>query len=281
MSEQCPFCPHKFPPHVQVCPHCGQPSRFPNVVAVGKTDKREVLDARYREACSQARSRNTESVVQAFEDHVQQQAKVCIARPLGEVERLCASQNNVYVSFYAEVAAGSRLPEDQGWDRWRQVADAIFFPNYQGEIRFGALSLNDAGPSKYGEAFMVLAETMIAHRTTLFETNSARYVKENPTITEAPSDKVAVWEDRAKLAVAKLAGDVGVDTDVADFPAILLKDGPHDGDDFIEAHVYGPISSRTLSKVTFAPSSAKSRKKVFFKNMQRKLENMGIAMEMP
>ncbi|MBF8271537.1 MAG: hypothetical protein HW380_642 [Magnetococcales bacterium] len=279
MPQQCQECSLEIPVYVGSCPHCARPSLFPNVTDAGQPEKRQALAGRYQQACSEASSRGAGGEVHAFAEQVEQNAKVCIARYAWEVKRLVASEHHVYGSFYQEVDAGLRLPEENSWDSLRKVADQIVLPHYQKEIRFGCLSLNNAGPGKYGEAFLALEKKMIEHRTTLFETNSARYIGDNPGLKELPPGMQAVWEDRARLAVAKLAVYIGVGTTAGDFPAILLKDAPHDGDEYIEAHVYGSITIRTVGQVTFSSVVKKEHTRVFFRNIKRKLKIMNIVME--
>ena len=61
----------------------------------------------------------------------------------------------------------------------------------------------------------------------------------------------ATWPDRARLAVAKLGGRVEPDASSDSFPRLLLSCGGAgpENDDYVEVHVYGSITARTLERV--------------------------------
>jgi len=95
---------------------------------------------------------------------------------------------------------------------------------------------------------------MIAHRASVFEENSVLFMERHGvTLTQAedlPQGYRAPWKDRGKLCVAKLAQKIDQGTPTDELPGILLRQGstPED-DEFVEVHVGGPMTVRTLERV--------------------------------
>ena len=81
----------------------------------------------------------------------------------------------------------------------------------------------------------------------------------------------------AKLCVAKLAGRIDGSTRPAAFADLLLREGatPED-DEFVEVHVGGPMTVRTLARVLVKPGA---RRTVIGKALQAKLEKFGVSLE--
>jgi hypothetical protein len=104
---------------------------------------------------------------------------------------------------------------------------------------------------------------MIAERTSVFEENSALFVERHdvkisrkPNI---PKGYRAVWTQRAVLAIAKLHGRIDSATTPDKYSEILLKPGASsEEDDFIEVHIFGPMTVLTMEQVTvMAPRASK------------------------
>lgn len=106
-----------------------------------------------------------------------------------------------------------------------------------------------------------LRENLIAHRVSVFPENSAVYVYRHGV--NFPSGSRGTWAERGKLCVAKLAGQITDATRPDQFSTILRQPGPMGLDDnFVEAHLFGPMTFATFQKVTatrtgIRPSSAK------------------------
>ncbi len=93
---------------------------------------------------------------------------------------------------------------------------------------------------------------MIERRASVFEANSFEIlVKKVVMLNEdVPKGLRSTWKRRGKLATSKLAPAFTELTTKVDYPAIL-----DDGDkDFIEVHVFGKISHRTIEKVVVVDS---------------------------
>ena len=170
--ETCEYCGFEVAPFLDRCPHCARPSRFPNVIQANSAEEQQALERRYEAARNEARARGVETILSQFEEAVAQQSRAVIARPLEEVSRLANSDRELYAGFYDLVRAGTRIPSDDQWDRYRGRMDEALFPHYKDYIRFAALCLDDKGLINYGECSLVLRNDMIEHRATVFEENS-------------------------------------------------------------------------------------------------------------
>jgi hypothetical protein len=124
---------------------------------------------------------------------------------------------------------------------------------------------------------------MIQHRATIFEENSTLWMKRHD-IKMAEADNLprgyrSTWNERHKLAIAKLAGGMSSATRDTDFPSILLKQGgSSDVDEFIEVHVYGPLTIRSFERVTLPVGSTRA-KRVIRQSLEADLTKAGIETE--
>ena len=255
---QCAECGNDFPISEIHCPHCGRPSLFPNVVAAGLDVERQALQARYDAAKKEAANRGAAGTVERFE-RVCEQSVAVIARSLDEAFRLASSDLELYATYYQlqTLRVPRGLPEGPGepnWDKIRAVADEAQFGKEKQEIRFAALSLDRVGLASYGECTLVLRDEMIAHRASAVEENSLVFMERHDVkvwgAADLPHGYRATWPERARLCVAKLGKKLAAGTKPADFATILLKKGATSlEDEFVEVHIFGPMTVRTLAKV--------------------------------
>lgn len=206
-----------------------------------------------------------------------QGSKAVIARPLRDVERLAASDRELYPTFYGLTEAEVRLPFGDRWDRLRRLADEALFPGYKEHIRFAALSLDGAGLSGFGDCSLTLRDDMTAHRASVFEDNSASFLERHGY--KPPPGCRALWEERARLCVAKRAEEIPAGTPDSDFPGVLLQQGSQsDEGRFVEVHVWGPMSIRTVERVLFTGNGRKYRK-AFLLELRDRLAEAGATLE--
>ncbi len=259
----CSECTCEFPASCDRCPHCARPSLFPNVRAAELSWEREALEERYTRGVAEAASRHADATLAAFESELARSHAV-IARDIHELMRLTTSDREVYASYYELTDSGIRIPAGDRWDVLRVATDQALFPGYKERIRFAALALDAEGLARYGNCSLVLRDSMIAHRASVFEENSVMWmVRRSRSIDDLDSVEPgfrATWPERARLAVAKLAGKLEPDTSPDLFPRLLLSCGPAGADDeYVEVHVYGPLTVRALAQVKIRPPRTKRR----------------------
>ena len=226
------------------------------------------LDLRFEQARTNTKSVGAEKVFSEFCNAVRS-SKAVVSLPLRRIHQLVSSDNSLYETFYQSVEADSRLPEINEWDSIRQSVDALVFPHYFKEIRFGALTLDGLGVAKYGGLSIVLRDVAIRNRTSVFEENTIEFVKKHvPQGSAIPAGYRAVWDARDRLAAAKIAPEFCSSTKKEDFPSLLL-----DGDDFIEVHIFGPIHRRAIEKLTGKRPRHKSDR-VLLKSIERKVKEV-------
>jgi len=272
-STLCEYCQHEVPLAWNHCPHCARPGLFPNVKAAQTPAEKDALEKRYQKARRNGAARGADLEIENFEKATAT-SKAVLARPARELDRLAASPQELFSTYYKLLEAEVRLPHGNQWDLLRAIADEALFPGYKREIQFAALSLDGVGLSNYGECSFVLRDDMIAHRASAFEANSALLMKRKKY--ELPPGFRATWEERAKLCVAKLAEKINSGAPESQFVGLLLQAGPTSQDDsFIEVHVWGPMSLWTVERVVLSASGRKS----FRKALRDRLKAVGVVLE--
>ena len=198
--------------------------------------ERDALGKRHQAAHADVDHRGCGPVLDQFEEAVRH-SSAALTRPWGTAQALLSSDDVLYATFHQLVTAEARQPEDNEFDRARPGVDATLFPHYHEQIRFAALSLDGRGAGSYGGCSIVLKESIIAHRTTVFEENSLVFCRRHRVVAGGPLPPGyrAVWDERARLAAAKLYKEIDDQTGPDDFPKLLLKQAGKTGqDDFIE-----------------------------------------------
>ena len=273
---QCPQCRSEIAPHWRNCPHCEEFLGFPNVRAAGAPGEKAELDRRYASARGDARHRNCEAVLAAFENDVKQ-SKAVICRRWGVLNKISERGNDLFKTYYKQLSAGDRLPQDSQFDRVRQAVDATFFPYYFEEINFAALSLDGRGPESYGECSFTFRDEAISHRTTVFEENTLVFCEKHtiPVGQSPPAGYRAVWSERHQSAAAKLHRKVTDRTVPNDFSRILLtQNGATNTDEFTEAHIYGRLDLTAVEQF-LAPKPQTTDDRILARRLKRKLREAG------
>lgn len=273
LSIPCPDCTNEIPQPAERCPHCGRPGYFWNVISANDVDERAALERRYQAAKADAVSRGADGCLQDFENAVAG-SKTVIVRPYHDVLRLATSTRQVYGTYYQQIEADVRLPDGDKWDTLREIADTVLFPKYKKDIRFGALSLDGIGVLNYGTCSITLRDEMISHRASVFEENSAVFVERRGT--KIPRGYRATWNDRTKLCVAKLSGNIDSTTGSDKYFRILLRQGTGSEDnEFVEVHIWGPMTVLTMEQVIVTPPKRNQRATIV-KAIKFKLAKHGV-----
>jgi hypothetical protein len=279
-SIPCPKCRNDIPQPAPCCPHCGEPGNFWNVINANEDGERAALESRYNAAKADALAKGTDAIVQDFENAIAGSIAV-IARSDVDVHRLANSARQLYGTYYQQIDAGLRLPDSDEWDVAREITDGLLFPKYKEQIRFAALSLDGVGLSNYGSCSVTLRDELIAHRASVLVENSVLFMERNNVSVsrkpDIPKGFKAIWGERDKLCVAKLADRIDSATRPNQYSRILLKQGtsPED-DEFVEVHIFGPITIRTMAKVTVTIPESGPRRTIV-EALKFKLAKHGVA----
>ncbi len=286
----CERCSNEISIYVTECPHCGWPGLYPNVNAASLPEERQALQSRYSEALEDAREAGVADTVQQFEEAVDRSWAVMNVK-IGEAERLASSESELRATFYG--MADSRVPRARppagtDWNRVREVVDtALFTDAVKRHIRFAALSLTPEGLRAYGPCTLVCATPMIAHRASAFEKNSCQFFIDRGGVNlgvavEIPQGVRSTWVERGKLAVAKLASRLVPSTTRAEFADILATRGATtDDDEFIEVHIFGPMTVRSLEKVRIDDSATGLTPPGILLDLRDNLTQLGVIVDQP
>jgi len=254
------------------------------VTAANDHAERQELHNRYQRACALALKNGCDAVRQQFEAAVQASAKVVISITFNELERLTKSDTQVFSTFYNRVQAGLQIPKGGKWDVLRGIAEHALFPGYKDQVRFGALSLDETGVKNYGECSIVLKDLMVGHRTSLFEGNNVVFTVYKQKLSMADAENLdkgfrAVWPEREKLCIAKLVSRLHVGVAGKDFPSLLLEQGATTmEDEFVEAHVWGSLTVRSMQHVRIHRKGSRPRKAVI-NDVGQLLSNFKVPMD--
>jgi hypothetical protein len=143
------------------------------------------------------------------------------------------------------------------------------------------LSLKHPGLTYYGPYCIVLKETAIKDRATVFEENSINFVRRHKVTAgdPLPPGFRATWGNRSLLAVAKLGNRLKSTLTEDDFPKLLVS--PEGADpDFIEVHIYGPFNRRAIQNVA-GPEPVPKADRVIYRSILKKLKDIEATKENP
>ena len=277
---QCPKCSTAIAPHLRNCPGCYEDVGFPNFRLALLDAELSALDKRLTVQETLADARQMRAVLDNF-GLAMLNSKVVMAKSLAAVENLIKSDNALMVSYHKQVASGSRLPEINEWDRGRIAAESTILPDFYPEINFAALTLDGRGHPAFGPYFVLLKDEMIAQRSTVFEENPFAFCVRHKVLAgkSPPPGYRAVWDDRSKLAKAKLQPKLKNSTDRNEYPQILMQTGAGTGDgDYIEVHIYGPIHRAAIDRV-IGRRPKRGPDLAIWKNIERNLIAIGARLE--
>ncbi len=274
-ATPCEFCGHPVPVSAERCPHCYRPGLFPNVRAAELPEERAAIEERCAKGVAEAEARGSGPVVRAFEAATATSWAV-IARPLHDVVSL-AEDGRLLPTYYQKLDGAALLPSQDGWHERRGLADQRLYGDGKKHVHFAALSLEAVGLWSYGECSLVLRESMIGHRTSVFEGNSTLFLEQ--TAYRLAAGHRAPWSERQKLCVAKHAGDLTPDSNRDDFQSVLLQQGRTTGDGgFVEVHVWGSLSAFSFERALVRRGKP-LRTVTSEKALREKLAKSGVELE--
>jgi len=235
------------------CPVCSYDAGSPNRREVDTPEERSALASRYNESMQAAEKRGARGRVEAFEAEVRDRSKAVINLWPSLLADFLNDGRPLYSNYTLQLRAEIRRPATPKHDRERWGTEGLLFGAFAHEIRYGALSLNANGLISYGSCSVTIADLTTSARATVLEENSYTFVRRHVLLpgNDIPEGHRALWGDRHKLAVAKLADRIHRGTADTLFPRILLySDGDRARDEFMEVHFYGLFDRQSVEVVS-------------------------------
>jgi hypothetical protein len=162
-----------------------------------------------------------------------------------------------YRNYYHRVEYRDRDIADETRHADRSSVNDRIYPGYGKHLHYGVMSPDCRGLGNYGP--VALRWRVLPHylqtRATLLEDNEYKFFDDHALAgrgAKVPAGYRAIWEDRSRLAVAKLAPRLNSSTGVAELSGLLMESGAdRSSDRFIEVAMYAEdgIDSRDIDQV--------------------------------
>lgn len=199
------------------------------------------MTKRHCAARDDCHSRGVESRLTKLED-LAETSRPVIAMPFAVCDDILRSDK--YRNYHQRIESGERDPAGSGDHSDRVMVGTRLFPNFYHHIHYAALSPDGRGLPNYGAVAMrwEVTPTYLGRRASLIEMNSFTFYDHHSLGDRGatiPPGYRAIWEDRAKLAAAKIAPRLTPATGESTLPSLLL--GPSAtriDDDYIEVAIY-------------------------------------------
>ena len=247
---KCKNCNFKNSLMNEKCSRCGMFLGFPNVNECSQKEELEALEKRYQEKVELAAAKGEEDKRIKFEEEVKK-SKAVINVDLDYLHFFIVGKHSLYSTYQLQTGGETRDYTHSEFDKERLGIEGTLFGSYGENIRYAALSLDGSGLKAYGDFTIVLADEAVKLRATLLEENSYNFIRRHKILAgdKIPRGYRAVWKDRHKLAVAKLA-EKALLTKKENYATIVLESTDNrTKDEFIEVHIYGKINKEAILSV--------------------------------
>ena len=271
----CDLCKHPMGNDTS-CPHCGRPSKFPNVVRAEVVQEVTELELRYQNAISAAKALGTGPILQQF-GVACENTQVMMGYSLGKLGDLAVS--DIFATYYQIeelMIRGDVAPGSPDWAILRPQAEIQLMGNekFIRQIHYGLLTIDEAMENRYGECTLILREDMVSHRVSCFEENTGVYWLNHK---DFPPGKRSFWLNRHKLCVAKSANTVAITTTPADFQSILYDKGTSPlNEKFVEVQIFGRLTARAVRIARASKAKIAKWNEVLWKAIRLKLEACNV-----
>lgn len=274
-SRECEFCKLKFPIDRTSCPHCSQPLLFPNVSLAEKEDEVEKLEKKYVTVVEFCKKNGLSTIFQQFEEACKNSVAVLRCEP-NRMFKQIASGTDIFSTYHDLESLRLRLerstPHD--WEKLRPQAEIELLgtSKHLDQLHYACISLDGKGVKSYGRCNIELKESMIQHRASCFEGNSAliyEHLHNFSSILRSP------WGTRSKLCVSKIGLNFSNSTVIGDFPSLICRQNTstvEDNSEFVEVQVFGTITSHTFQQVEVSLSELNHDEKILWKAVEEKLK---------
>lgn len=244
------------------CPACGAYAGAPNVRHALR--EQADLEQRYQAALAECQTRHADAVAQDFARQVENDSRAVINGDAKFFLHFFNDENSLYASYQQSTGASIRVAGEMANDVRRLATEAMVFGSYGCQIRYAALSLNGQGLYSYGGCSMVLNQSLCKNQGSLTEENTFIVVDNNLKAfyhqKHLPPGIRATWQERHKLALAKLGPQLNATSTAGDYVNLLLYCvGDRATDRFMEVHIYDAFSHRAVTAATL-PNTGKTRR---------------------
>ena len=274
----CPECDCPVPEARNHCPHCARPQFFPNVQKARTTAETQKLNKAHQNAGSNATARKCVTEAQGFENACRKTQAV-FACPISKLHRQIASGTEIFENFndterlkLRGAATGKR---DWATLRVQAEEEILGSHKYAGTLHYASLSI-DGRALNYGDLVATLKEEMIAHRASCIEGNTAELFAKTRNFSSLLR---CDWDNRHKICLAVFEKDLTPGTQAAQFPSLIVVNGATTADDrFIEVHIFGAMTARTLQSVHIRPKAHNERERVYLDAIREELAKVGVSL---
>lgn len=254
-SLECPnpICRAPITYSAVACDRCGTFIGFPNYRAAEA--ERPELDARYTAAQIDANNRLVTKLLNKLQS-LAENSRPVICMSFAACDDIL--RPGKYRNYHQRVDSGERGPADATLHADRSMVGERLFPNYKHHIQYAALSPDGRGLVNYGPIAVQweVVPNYLRGRISLLEENSFTFYDQYELGRRGatlPLGYRAIWDDRSKLAVAKLASQLTAATAEDALATILLNTGATRRDDaFLEVFIYAEngLDTREVDLVT-------------------------------
>jgi hypothetical protein len=268
-----PKCQKPLPTASERCPACGTNNGLPNL----RQARRDAptLEMRYQAALDDCQARQVTDIAIDFTQAVSQHSRAVLnGNPLF-FHAFIKDDRNTYSTYSLQLEGEMRIAAPDEHHAERQAVEAQIFPSYGKAIRYAALSLNGLGPHSYGSCSLTINPQLCENLASLTEENTYELAKHHGK--NIPPGYRSTWDERHKLALAKLAGQIVPNTMTDQYPTILLfSEGKRATDQFIEVHLYGPFTCHAIESANIAPTGKDKTERYELEILADELTSRGI-----
>jgi hypothetical protein len=198
--------------------------------------------------------------------------------PLLRLHRAIASGTDVIETYHdlERLRIRTERPKGHDWQKLRPQAEIELLGSAQhlDKLHYAVLTLDGIGAVSYGDCTVQLRDEMIRHRASCFEVNSGLIFAKRRSFSGCLR---SLWDERSRLCVAKHARDLDKSTHPENFASVLLSQGTtKEQDEFIEVHVFGPMTAHTFQSVSIRQSGLSRIEKTLWKAVKEKLAKAGV-----
>lgn len=273
----CGKCGSEISEIEETCSTCGWYAGPPNVRSAERDEERKALEERYGKAIEDAKATGSYPSLERFDESMKRTGAV-INVDLDYLHQFITGDKVMHASYSLAVKGQTRKPAAGKDDRHRRTIEAAMFGGYAEKIRYAALSLDGAGLKSWGPYSIKLREVAVSKRSTVLEDNSYNFIPKHGIQPgeDIPLGYVATWEERHRLAVAKLAEKIRSGATEGEYSKILVSStGDRAKDDYIEVHIYGGFDNKAVESGRGSSAVKGKYERAALSNVKDYLKNAG------